>query len=106
MAHELAGALQQVRGIRERCALKESHVDVRGEYVDVAERRIAQAGHRAAVMQQLPHLVSASAHRLKPLPREVAQCASMRIHPRIDGGIALPSTVESQQLRLHRRSVT
>jgi hypothetical protein len=34
-----------------------------------------------------------------------SQFTSMLIHPRIDGGIAFDSTVESQQFRSHRRSV-
>src|SRR5882762_95835 len=37
MAHELAGALQQAARIRQRCAVKEPHVYVRSEYIDVAE---------------------------------------------------------------------
>jgi hypothetical protein len=41
MAHELAGALQQVSGIRQGYALKEPHVYVRTEYIDVAEGRIS-----------------------------------------------------------------
>jgi len=41
MAHELAGALQQAGWIRQRSALKEADVDVRGENVYVAERDIA-----------------------------------------------------------------
>jgi len=36
MAHELAGALQQSGRIRQRFAVKEPHVYVRSEYVDVA----------------------------------------------------------------------
>jgi hypothetical protein len=42
MVHELAGALQQVGGIRGCYAVKEPHFNVRSEHVDVAEGRIAQ----------------------------------------------------------------
>jgi hypothetical protein len=54
MAHELACALQQAGRIRQRCAVKEPDVDVRGEYIYVAEGRISQTCHRIAVMQKLP----------------------------------------------------
>ena len=39
------------------------------------------------------------------LLRDGSQFTSMLIHPRIDGGIAFDSTVESQQFRSHRRSI-
>src|SRR5438445_4543206 len=104
MAHELAGALQQVSRIRQRCAVKETHVNVRSEYIDVAERRISQTGNRAAVMQELPDFVPAFSHHLKPLMRDGSPFTRMLFHPRIDGGIPLDSAVESQQFRSHRRS--
>ena len=59
MAHELAGALQRAGRIRQRCAVKEPHVYVRTEYIDVAEGRIAQTYNRTAVMQDLPDFVPA-----------------------------------------------
>jgi hypothetical protein len=51
MAHELPGAMQQAGRIRQRCAVKEAHVHVRSEYIEVAEGRIAQTCNRTAVMQ-------------------------------------------------------
>src|SRR3984893_14278879 len=105
MAHELAGALQQAGRIRQRCAVKKPHVYVRSEYIDVAEGRIAQACNRTGVMQDLPDFVPASSHHLKPLMRDSSQFTSMLIDPRIIGGIAFDSTVESQQFRSHRRSI-
>src|ERR1700681_4958600 len=104
MAHELAGALQQAGRIRQRCAVKEPHVYVRSEYIDVAEGRISQTCHRTAVMQKFPDFVPAFSHHLKPLMRDGSQFACMLFHPRIDGGIPLDSAVESQQFRSHRRS--
>src|SRR5881396_2064144 len=101
MAHELAGALQQAGRIRQRCALKEPHVDVRGEYIDIAEGRITQTCNRTAVMQKLPDFVPALSHHLKPLLRDGSQFTRMLFHPRIDSGIPLDSAVESQQLRSH-----
>src|SRR5579864_3960646 len=104
MAHELAGALQQAGWIRQRCAVKEPDVDVRGEYIDIAEGRISQTGNRMAVMQKLPDFVPALSHHLKPLMRDGAQFTCMLFHPRINSGIPLDSVVESQQVRSHRRS--
>src|SRR5712664_188227 len=104
MAHELAGTLQQAGRIRQRCAVKEPHVYVRMENIDVAKGRISQTCNRAAVMQKLPDFVSAFSHYLKPLMRNGSQSTCMLFHPRIDGGIPLDSAVESQQFRSHRRS--
>src|SRR3974390_121916 len=104
MAHELAGALQQAGRIWQRGAMKEPHVDVRGEYIDIAEGRISQTCNRTAVMQKLPDFVPALSHRLKPPMRDGSQFTGMLFHPRIDGGIPLDSAVESQQFRSHRRS--
>src|SRR5438094_4273490 len=97
MAHELAGALQPAGRIRQRCAVKEPHVYVRSEYIDVAEGRISQTCNRAAVMQKLPNFVPALSHHLKPLMRDGSQFTCMLFHPRIDGGIPLNSAVESEQ---------
>jgi hypothetical protein len=105
MAHEPAGALQQSSRIRQHCAVKEPNVNVRSEYIDVAEGRIAQTCNRTAVMQDLPDFVPAFSHHFKPLMRDGSQFTSMLVHPRIDGGIAFDSTVESQQFRSHRRSI-
>src|SRR5260370_31014047 len=105
MAHELAGALQQAGRIRERRAVKDPHVYVRSEFIDVAERRISQTCNRTAVMQKLPDFVLAFSHNLKPLMRDGSQSTCMLFHPRSDGGIALDSAVESQQFRSHRHGV-
>src|ERR1700680_4994812 len=104
MAHELAGALQQVSRIRQRCAVKEPHVYVRGEYIHIAEGHISQTRNRTAVMQKLPNFVPALSHHLEPLMRNRSQFAHMLFHPRIYSGILLDSAVESQQFRSHRRS--
>jgi hypothetical protein len=104
MAHEPAGALQQAGRIWQRCALKEPHVYVRSEYIDVAEGRVSQTCNRIAVMQKLANFVPAFSHDLKPLMRDGSQFTCMLFHPRIDGGIPLDGAVESQQFRPHRRS--
>src|SRR5271166_5505597 len=104
MAHELAIALQQAGRIRQPSALKEPHVYVRSEYIDVAEGRISQTRNRTAVMQKLPDFVPAFSHRLKPLKRDGSQFTGMLFHPRINGRIPLDRAVESQQFRSHRHS--
>ena len=78
--------------------MKEPHVDVRGEYIDIAEGRISQTCNRTAVMQKLPDFVPALSHHLKPLLRDGSQF-TMFFHPRINGGIPFDSTIESQQFR-------
>ena len=104
MTHALAIALQQAGRIRQRCAIKEPHIYVRAEYIDVAERRISQTRNWTAVMQKLPDFISASSHHLKPLTRDGSHVACTLFHPRIDGGIPLDSVVESQQFRSHHVS--
>ena len=95
MAHELAGALQQAGRIWQRRAVKEPHVYVRSEYIDVAKGRISQTCHRTAVMQEFPNFVPAFSHHLKPLMRDGSQFTCMLFHPRINGRIPLDSSVES-----------
>src|SRR5579863_4307209 len=104
MAHEFARALQQAGRIWQRRTLKEPHVYVRAEHDDVCERRISQTRHWTAVMQELPDFVPAFSHCLKPLLRDRSEFTCMFFHPCIDSGIALDSSVESQQRRSHRRS--
>src|SRR5436305_11618448 len=105
MAHELAGALQQAGRIRQPRALKEPHVYVRSEYIDIGEGHISQTGDRAAVMQKLPDFIPTLSHHLKPLTRDGSQFTWMLVQPRIDGGIPLDSAVESQQFRSLHRSI-
>jgi hypothetical protein len=102
MAHELAGALQHAGWIWEGCALKESHVYVRCEYIDVAEGHVSQTCDRAAVVQKLADFVTAFSHHLEPLMGDGSQFAGMVFHPGIDCGIALDSAVESQAVWFHR----
>ena len=70
MTHELAGALQEARRIRQGCAVEESHIDVGSEYIDVAEGRIAQIGNWTVVMYKLSNFVAAISHLLKPPLRD------------------------------------
>src|SRR5262245_27187864 len=104
MPHELTGALQQASGIRQGCTVKEPYVDVRLEYIDIAERSIAQTCNRATVVHEFPNFVATLSHHLKPTIRDGSQFPSMLVHPGIDGGIPRDSAVESQQFRSPCRS--
>ena len=84
--------------------VKEPHVYVRGEYIDVAEGCVSQAGDRAAVIQEFSNFVAAVSHYLKPLMRDDSQFTFLLFHPPIDGGSSLHSAVKSKQIRSHRRS--
>src|SRR6266576_2255547 len=93
MAHELAGALQQAGRIGQRCAVKEPHVYVRSEDIDVAEGRISQTGNRTAVMQELPDFVPAFSHHAKPVMRDGSQfTACSFIHASMAGGRTVTSS--------------
>src|ERR1041385_2071169 len=89
--------------IRQCCTLKESHVYVRSEYIDIAKSHISQTCSRTAVMHKLADFVSAFSHHLKPLTRNCSQFTGMCFHPHIDGGISLDSAVESEQSHFRRR---
>jgi hypothetical protein len=96
MAHKLAAALHEMARVRQRCALKEANVYVRREHIHIAERHIAQACNRTAVVQDLPDFIPAASHHLKPFPRNRSQLASTLLHPRIDRWIASDSAVQSE----------
>jgi hypothetical protein len=100
MAHELAGALQHAGWIWEGCALKESHVYVRCEYIDAAEGHVSQTCDRAAVVQKLADFVTAFSHHLEPLMGDGSQFAGVVFHPCIDGRIALDGAVELRRRRV------
>ena len=97
MTHEAAGAFEQAGRIWQRRALKKSYVDVRAEYVDVGEGRIAEACHGAAVVHKLAHFVAAVSHHFKPALGDGSYFALVIFHPLMDGGIALEGAVESEQ---------
>ncbi len=105
MPHEFAVALQQAGRVRQSVAMKESHIYVRCEYVNVAEGRVSQAGNRTAVMQKFPDLVPAFSHHLKPIMSDGSQRTCMFFHPCIDGRIAFDGTIESEQVRTPGRRI-
>src|SRR6185436_11893359 len=81
-----------------------THVYMRTEYIDVAERRVSQTCNWTAVLHELPDFVPAFSHQLKPLMCDGSQFTSMLFHPCINGGIPLDSAVESQQFPSHTLS--
>ena len=106
MTHELAGTLQQTRRIGQGCTVEETDVYVRGEDVDVAERRVSQTSHRTAIVQKLPHFIAAFSHRFEPRLRDGSQFNWMLSHPGIDGRVALDRAIEPQQIGSARRRAT
>lgn len=98
VAHEPAGAFKQVARIGKLDATKESNVDVGLEGVGVGECRVTHTCRGMTVMQQFQNIVSTVTHDLKPAPRDFSQFIRMRLHPCLDGLIALGGTRKSQQL--------
>ncbi len=81
--------------------MKESHVDVRVEYIDIAEGRISQTANRPAAMQKLPDFVPSLSHHLKPPLRDGSQFTRMLFHQHVNGGIPFDSAIESPPNRSH-----
>jgi hypothetical protein len=104
VTHKFSGALQKMRWVRQSCALKETHVHVRREYVDVAERDTTPARDGTSVVDKFPDFIAALSHHFEPLARDGSQLPRVPFHPRVDGGVPLDSSVEPQQFGLHRRS--
>ena len=104
MPHKLAAPSQQPSRISQRRPLKKPQVRMRRKHIHIPESSIAQASGRAAVMQNLPHLVPAAAHHLKPSPRKISQFPWARIHPGFDGRIAHLSPIQSKHLSSNHRS--
>ena len=103
MAHELASAFQQALRIANLGAAKEPDIDVSREGIDIGECRITYTRGRMAIMQQLSNIVSAVAHKLKPVLRDCPQITGMLIHPTIDSRILLDRTGETHEL-IHMRN--
>lgn len=96
MAHEFAGALQEMCGVGQGCAVKEADVDVRMEGVDIGEGGVAEAGNGAAVMQEFADFVAAFPQGFKPVAGEGSEFGGMLFHPRVDGGVMQGGAVETQ----------
>ena len=70
---------------------------MRGEGVDVSERRIAHARRRRAIVQKLTHILSTSAHCLEPRQRELAQGIGFR-KPGLDSRVSVNGVRQSEEL--------
>ena len=81
MAHELAGAFEQVIGIGELGTPEQPDGHVRGEGIHVSKCRVTDACGRLVVVNQLTNIVSARAHHLEPAARDRAQIARLLAHP-------------------------
>src|SRR5215831_7624912 len=101
MSHELAGAFEQSGGVWQRCAMEESDVYVRHEYIDVAEWCVSQAGGWTTIVQKLADFISALSHDIKPMPCNVSKRAGMLLHLGIDGARALDRAIEAQKILFH-----
>ena len=75
MAHEFAATLEQAGRIGQGCALEESYVHVRGEYIDVCEGRVSETGNGAAVVEEFADFVAADSHHVEPAMRDGSQFA-------------------------------
>ena len=98
MAHEFSRTLQKAGWVWEGCALEKPDVDVRCEGVDIGERYVAEAGSRGAIVEKFADFVSAVSHDFKPSMRDRSKFAAMLFQPCIDGGNALESAIESQEV--------
>jgi hypothetical protein len=98
MAHELARAFQQAKGIGYHRAAKEPDIDVSFECIDIGECRVSDTRGRMAIVQQLSNIVSTVAHNLKPALRDRPQFAGMLMHPNVDRWISPDRTWEPKKL--------
>src|SRR5262249_38839921 len=75
--------------------MKEAHVNVASEDIDVAEGGVLHTGDGAAIVHELPDVVPARPHPRKPRTRKTTQLLRLRAQPNVDGGIALYRTGEA-----------
>ena len=68
MAHEFTCTFQQVLGVRQFSAQKESDIDMGRESIDIAERCLANACSRVTIMKQLSNIITTDTHDIEPLP--------------------------------------
>ena len=88
MTHALARTFEQAIGIGDLGAAEEADINVGCEGIDVTERRFTHAGGRMVVVQQLPNIVAAAAHDLKPSPGHRSEFTRTIIKPRLNRRIA------------------
>ena len=67
VTHVFAGALEQATRIAQESAVEQAEVYVCFEDVDGGERRVAETGDRAAVVDEFANFVAAVSDHLKPV---------------------------------------
>lgn len=87
MTHELAGALQQARGIGKLGATKEAHIDVCLEGIHIGKCRDTNTRRRMAIVHQLANISHAVADDRKPMLRDRCQFTWLPVHPGVDSRI-------------------
>src|ERR1700733_6443393 len=96
MAPALAGSLQQASRVGEQRAEEQADVDMIFERVDVAKRRVADAGRWTSVVHQLAHIAAARPHALEPRFHERTKVIALRAQPAIDRRIVFHRRWEPQ----------
>lgn len=104
MPHQLSCAFQQSARIGEFGTAKKPDVHVIPERIDVTECRVPDTRCRMTVMHQLPDVVSAGAHHLEPVLRDLPQIIGILAHPDINGWLSFDRTGEPEEL-IHREKV-
>ena len=87
MPHALAAALEEPGRVGQRSAIVEAHRSVARESIDVSEGGVADAGGRAAVVNQLADIATAGANSLEPWPDDDPEWIGDQFEPGLDGGI-------------------
>jgi len=96
MAHESSAAFKEPCRIWQRCALKETDVDVRRVYADIGERDVAEAGGRLSVVHEFADFITAVAHRFEPFAGDGAKFSGVLFHPRVDAGGTLDGAIAAE----------
>ena len=102
VAPALAGSLQQASRVLQQRTKEEADVDVIFERVDVAERRVVDAGGRTTVVHQLAHVAATLPHAHEPGFDERSQIIALRAQPGIDCGVVFHRRWEAHDV-VHRR---
>lgn len=87
MAPALAGSLEQASGVLQQGTKEEADVDVILERIDVAKRRVGNAGGRTSVVHQFAHVTATSPHAREPGIYEWPQLTLLCAQPGVDRGV-------------------
>lgn len=84
MTHAFSIAFKDVVGVIQTRAVEKADARVAAERIHIAERRVADAGYRASVVQQLPHIRPAASHVLEPWANDEPERIGNVFKPRFD----------------------